>query len=73
MTRARDLREIERGWTGPMANTITTRVRFAIWDTMRLAATIAGGEAEARILNVLNADMDFFDKYGERRAPESKL
>ena len=55
-----------------MANTVTTRVRFAIWDAMQLAATIAGGRAKARILNVLNADMALFDKYGNKRAPESR-
>lgn len=52
----KSLIEIERCWSGPMANDITTRVRFAMWDAMRLAASLAKGECRKRILGVLRND-----------------
>jgi hypothetical protein len=41
------LRMIEKQWTGPMANPVETRVRFAMWHAMRLAATLARGRSRA--------------------------
>lgn len=63
--RAESLNYIERCWTGPMANSVQTRVRYAMWDTMRLAARIAGGKARLKVLRELQRDMRLFNKWGE--------
>jgi hypothetical protein len=65
----KNLRYIEKVWTGPMANSIDTRVRAAIWDTMRLAASLATGPSKRKIEAELKADMELFDKFGQPRKP----
>jgi hypothetical protein len=61
------LRGIEKNWTAPMANSVETRVRFAMWDAMRIAAGLATGKSRKVILDALHADEALFDESGSKR------
>lgn len=61
------LRTIEANWTRSMANSVETRVRFAMWDAMRLAAAIAGGNGGRSIMKALHRDTSLFDESGHER------
>lgn len=58
------LARIEASWASPMANSDTTRVRFAMWATMRYAAKIANGPSRAAIMRAVRRDEALFDRSG---------
>ena len=66
------LRKIEDNWAGPMANTIETRVRFAMWDAMRLAARLAARGGAPAVLAALKKDQALFDRSGCVRRADKK-
>lgn len=64
----KSLRRIEKIWDSPMGNSRTTRIRFAMWDTLRLAARHVDGDARRTILRLLREDEAQFEKSGHGRA-----
>ncbi len=66
-TDAETVRHIERTWDGPMANSQTTRIRFAIWDALQFAAALASGPSRKRITAALRGDQSLFDASGHTK------
>lgn len=60
--RPKDLRSIESIWAGPMANNVTTRVRYSMWDAVRWAANLVDQDAKKTILAALDEDIKLFNR-----------
>lgn len=62
--------ELEVRWSGPMANTVSTRLRFALWSITEHLAEIAGtksARAKAEILRQLAWEKSQYDESGHRK------
>lgn len=62
--------EIETVWSGPMANTVNTRIRFALWELAGYLADVAGKTsktAKAEILRQLELEKSQYDEQGRRK------
>lgn len=63
------LQGIEEVWSGPMANSLRTRIRFAIWQAMDLAAKMAektSKTAASEIKRELGKERSRYDESGHR-------